>query len=79
MKPLRKLLDAQHKHFVKGGRLEFFYPLYELVDTFLYTPGETATGDVHVRDGIDLKRMMITVAMALIPVSYTHLTLPTKA
>jgi len=67
MKPLRKFLDSQHKHFDKGGKLELFYPLYELIDTFLYTPGEISTGDVHVRDGIDLKRMMITVAAALIP------------
>lgn len=67
MKPLRQFLDAQHKHFAKGGKLELFYPLYELVDTFLYTPGEISTGKVHVRDGIDLKRMMITVAMALTP------------
>ena len=67
MKPLRQFLDSQHKHFAKGGKLETLYPLYELADTFLYTPGEVAEGDVHVRDGIDLKRMMITVAMALTP------------
>ena len=67
MKPLRKFLDNQHKHFDKGGKLELFYPLYELVDTFLYTPGEVTKGKVHVRDGIDLKRMMITVALALVP------------
>ena len=67
MKALRNALDSQHKHFAKGGRFEFFYPLYELVDTFLYTPGEVTKGDVHVRDGIDLKRLMITVAVALGP------------
>ncbi len=73
MKPLRNILDSQHKHFAKGGKLEFFYPLYELVDTFLYTPGETTEGGVHVRDGIDLKRMMITVAVALIPAIFMAL------
>lgn len=67
MKAVRSFLDSQHKHFDKGGKLELFYPLYELVDTFLYTPGETTKGSVHVRDAIDLKRMMILVVMALGP------------
>jgi len=53
--------------FAKGGKLERLYPLYELVDTFLYTPKETTTGGTHIRDAIDLKRMMITVVVALIP------------
>lgn len=64
---LRGFLDNQHKHFSKGGKLEKFYPVYEAIDTFLYTPGETATGSVHVRDGIDLKRTMVTVVIALTP------------
>lgn len=67
MKALRKFLDTQHKHFDKGGKLELLYPIYELVDTFLFTPGEVSKGKVHVRDAIDLKRMMITVAVALVP------------
>lgn len=67
MKFLRNFLDGQHKHFVKGGKLEKLYPIYEMADTFLYTPGEISKGDVHVRDGLDLKRLMVTVAMALMP------------
>ena len=67
MKPLRSLLDRLHPLFEKDGKLARFYPLYEGIDTFLYTPGETTTGPSHVRDGMDLKRMMITVVVALIP------------
>ncbi len=69
MKFLRDALDKIHPIVSKGGPLEFAYPLYEAADTFLYTPGEVATGSTHVRDAIDLKRMMITVVMALIPVA----------
>ena len=64
---LRGFLDKQHKHFAKGGKLEKLYPLYEAIDTFLYTPGEVNEGSVHVRDGIDLKRTMVSVAVALGP------------
>jgi Na+-transporting NADH:ubiquinone oxidoreductase subunit B len=67
MKPLRAFLDNLHPHFEKGGKLEKLYPAYEAIDTFLYTPGEVTKGASHVRDGIDLKRIMITVAVALTP------------
>ncbi|MCG6155617.1 NADH:ubiquinone reductase (Na(+)-transporting) subunit B [Rubinisphaera margarita] len=67
MKPLRQFLDNLHPLFTKGGKLEPFYPLYEAGDTFLYTPGEVTTGPSHVRDALDLKRMMITVVAALGP------------
>ncbi|GJM45590.1 MAG: Na(+)-translocating NADH-quinone reductase subunit B [Gemmatimonadota bacterium] len=67
MKPLRNILDRMHPLFKKGGRYEKFYALYEAGDTFLYTPGEVTPGPSHVRDGIDLKRMMTLVVVALIP------------
>ncbi len=67
MKPLRRWLDRLHPHFDKGGKLEKWYPLYEMADTFLYTPGEVTHGRTHVRDGMDLKRMIGTVAFSLIP------------
>lgn len=56
-----------HPQFEKGGKLEKLYPLYEGFDTFLYTPGEVTEGASHVRDGMDLKRMMTAVAFALLP------------
>jgi Na+-transporting NADH:ubiquinone oxidoreductase subunit B len=67
MQALRDALDRVHPYFAKGGMLHQLYPVYEALDTFLYTPGETTRGSTHVRDGIDLKRMMITVVIALIP------------
>jgi Na+-transporting NADH:ubiquinone oxidoreductase subunit B len=67
MKPLRNLLDRLHPLFAEGGRLERFYPLYEAIDTFTYTPGEVTDGAPHVRDAMDLKRVMITVVVALLP------------
>ena len=67
MKFLRDILDTMHPQFEKGGKLEKLYPLYEGFDTFLYTPGEVTEGASHVRDGMDLKRMMTAVAFALLP------------
>lgn len=64
---IRKLLDSIHPMFAKGGKFEKLYPLYEAQDTFLYTPGEVTEGSTHVRDSLDLKRMMTMVIIALGP------------
>jgi len=64
---LRNTLDKLHPHFSEGGRVERLYPLYEAADSFFYTPGEVTDSTPHVRDAIDLKRVMITVVIALIP------------
>lgn len=63
----RRFLDTLHPHFSRGGRLEKFYPVYEMIDTFLYTPPDVATGTTHVRDGVDLKRVMTYVVIATFP------------
>ncbi|MCB9639695.1 MAG: NADH:ubiquinone reductase (Na(+)-transporting) subunit B [Myxococcales bacterium] len=67
MKFLRSLLDKLEKPFSKGQPLEKLYPVYEMHDTILYTPGQVTQGNTHVRDALDLKRMMITVVIALLP------------
>ncbi len=63
---LRKMLDSLEPTF-KEGPLKRLYPFYEAADTFLYTPGEKTKSGPHVRDGIDLKRTMISVVIALLP------------
>ena len=59
-------LDPE-KLFGKGAPLERLYPLYEATETIVLTPGTVTRGASHVRDALDLKRMMITVVVALIP------------
>jgi Na+-transporting NADH:ubiquinone oxidoreductase subunit B len=70
MKALRNLLDKLRPHFTQGGKFARLYPLYEAADSFLYTPGEVTDGAPHVRDAMDLKRVMITVVFALLPCYY---------
>lgn len=67
MKFLRKQLDKMAPKFEKGGKLEKYYPLYEAADSFMFTPGIRSKAGAHVRDGIDMKRLMMTVVIALIP------------
>ncbi len=65
---LRRFLDDIAPHFEKGRRLEAFFPVYEAIDTALYTPATVTAHASHVRDGLNLKRIMMTVWLcAFIP------------
>lgn len=67
---LRTFLDKIEHNFEKGGKHEKFYALYEAIDTFFYRPGSVTGTTAHVRDGLDLKRMMITVWLCTFPVMF---------
>lgn len=67
MKFLRKKLDDLHEQVKPGAKYEKYYALYEAIDTFLYTPETVTRGPTHVRDALDVKRMMILVVVALGP------------
>ena len=61
------LINKSAPIFEKGGKLEKLYPVFEAGDTILFTPSEVTKTASHVRDGLDLKRLMITVVFALVP------------
>lgn len=67
---IRQTLDNLEPHFHKGGKYERLYPLYEAVDTIFYSPPDVAKTTAHVRDGIDLKRIMITVWLCTFPAMF---------
>ena len=67
MKALRSFLDRLEPVFTKGGRFEQLHALYEAVDTFFYSPADLARSSPHVRDALDLKRVMIIVVLASTP------------
>src|SRR5690625_4419277 len=65
---LRAFIDRKiAPHFHEGGRFKQYYVFYEMFDTMLYSPAETTRSASHVRDGIDLKRVMMTVWFAALP------------
>ena len=68
MKFLLKQIQKYDHLFQKGGKLEILHPLWDAQNTFLFTPPDVTDTGPHVRDSIDLKRVMIMVVFALIPV-----------
>jgi len=67
MRALRRFLDSLHPLFAKGGRLEKLHAVYEMVDTLFYSPADMTRTAPHVRDGVDLKRVMFAVVVAATP------------
>ncbi|MBT7012746.1 MAG: NADH:ubiquinone reductase (Na(+)-transporting) subunit B, partial [Planctomycetes bacterium] len=59
--------------FEKGGKFEKYYPLFEAGESFMYSSAARTQGGAHVRDGIDLKRLMMTVIIALLPAIFMSL------
>ena len=67
---LKKFLEDIEPHFEAGGKHEKWYALYEAAATIFYTPGLVNKGQTHVRDSVDLKRIMIMVWLALFPAMF---------
>ena len=67
MKGIRKLMDRIKPNFEKGGRFEKLHSTFDAFETFLFVPDRVTRNGSHIRDSIDLKRVMIVVVMALMP------------
>ncbi|CAK2016597.1 Na(+)-translocating NADH-quinone reductase subunit B [Vibrio crassostreae] len=67
---LKKRLEDVAPRFEAGGKYEKLYPVYEAFATIFYTPGNVNRGITHVRDSIDLKRIMILVWLATFPAMF---------
>jgi Na+-transporting NADH:ubiquinone oxidoreductase subunit B len=67
MKLLSNFFNANRKHFSEGGKLEKIHPLFEAIETLFFIPGHVTQKDPHLRDSLDLKRLMSTVILALMP------------
>ncbi|ASP33845.1 MULTISPECIES: NADH:ubiquinone reductase (Na(+)-transporting) subunit B [Stappiaceae] len=64
---LRNFFDRIEPYFVKGGKYEKLFPVYEMVESFIYTPKTVTTAAPHARSYVDMKRIMTYVVIATIP------------
>ena len=67
MNGLRKLTDKIKPTFEKGGRLGFLHSTFDAFETFLFVPDTVTRKGTHIKDSVDLKRIMIMVVLALVP------------
>ena len=67
MNVLRNIVDRIKPTFEKGGKLGFLHSTFDAFETFLFVPNTVTRHGSHVRDCVDLKRVMIMVVLALVP------------
>ena len=67
MNGLRNFVDKIKPTFEKGGKLGFLHSTFDAFETFLFVPNTVTKKGAHVRDCVDLKRVMIMVVLALVP------------
>ena len=61
------IINKVRPNFTEGGKLQKLYPMYDALETFMFTPNHSTHSGSHIRDGIDLKRTMMMVILALVP------------
>lgn len=64
---LLKLLLKVRPNFEEGGRFRYFWAIYEATETILFSTDERTKSGPHIRDHLDIKRVMILVVVALLP------------
>lgn len=67
MKFLENIVHKMEPKFAKGSKLEKWHPVFESFATLAFTPSITTKKGSHIRDGVDLKRTMMTVILAMVP------------
>ena len=70
---LRNFFDRIEPNFLKGGKYERYFPIYEMVESLLYTPKTVTTAAPHARSYVDMKRIMTYVVIATIPCIFVGL------
>ncbi len=70
MKPLRKFFDNIKPKFMSGGSLEKYFPIYDVFENLFYSSDKRTFGSVHIRDSIDLQKVMVVVWMSTFPAMF---------
>ena len=70
MKPLRNFLDNIKPNFGKNGVLSKFFPIFDVLENFLYSSERRTFGLIHVRDSADIQKIMVVVWMAAWPAMF---------
>ena len=67
MKAILNLVEKIKPTFSKGGKLGFLHSTFDAFETFLFVPNTVTKSGAHIRDCVDLKRVMSVVVCALMP------------
>jgi Na(+)-translocating NADH:ubiquinone oxidoreductase B subunit len=67
VRKLLKIVETIRPTFEEGGKLGTFKPVFEALENFLFSPSTTTLTAPHVREPLDVKRVMSMVIISLVP------------
>lgn len=67
MKLIRNILDNIKPHVQKGAKFHAFHSFYDAIETLFFVPDHVTNKGSHIRDGVDMKRTMFIVVIAMVP------------
>ena len=72
MKFLRKYINNAKPNFINDGKYSKWFPLFDAFENFIFSSTATkkTTNPVHVRDAVDIQRIMVTVWLATFPAMF---------
>ena len=70
MKILRNYINSVKPSFVGEGKYSKWFPLFDAVENLFFSTQTKTANPVHVRDAIDIQKVMVTVWLATFPAMF---------
>ena len=64
---LRSVNNKIKSDYMPGGSKAKWFPIYDAIENFIFSSTKKTANPIHVRDAIDIQRIMVTVWLAAFP------------
>ena len=70
MKILRSYLNKTKPNFIGNGKYTKWFPLFDAFENLFFSYGKKTKNPIHVRDSVDIQKVMVTVWLAAFPAMF---------
>ena len=67
---LRNFFDSNKKHFINEGKYKKWFPIFDAIENFIFSTTTKTTNPIHVRDALDIQRVMVIVWLSTFPIMF---------
>ena len=67
---LRSVNESIKPKFMPGGSQAKWFPIYDAIENFIFSSTHKTVNPIHVRDSIDIQRIMVIVWLAAFPAMF---------
>ena len=70
MRIIRKYINSAKPHFIGEGKYKKWFPLFDAFENLFFSTSGKTKNPIHVRDGLDIQKLMVTVWLATFPAMF---------